>query len=107
MRYLVFLLFVAVLAIGCGENKNGETSPRQSKSQMISSDQESSRNPNIAIDPICGTEVLKSRARFTAVYDGKTYYFCDAPHQLDFVKDPQRYLADKTESSVPSEDGRD
>jgi Cu+-exporting ATPase len=51
-----------------------------------------------AIDPVCGMTVDPRHAAGSAVYDGRTFYFC-SPHCLEkFQADPPRYL---TPSSAP------
>jgi YHS domain-containing protein len=47
----------------------------------------------MAIDPVCGMEVDEKTAAATYEYKGKTYYFCAPGCKADFVKDPERYLA--------------
>ncbi len=44
-------------------------------------------------DPVCGMEVLPSRAAATAEYDGKRYYFCNVSCRDRFVADPEKYLS--------------
>lgn len=45
-----------------------------------------------AVCPVEKTKILKSRAVDTAVYQGKTYYFCCAGCKPAFIKDPAKYL---------------
>jgi xanthine dehydrogenase accessory factor len=52
--------------------------------------------PEVAVDPVCGMEVVVGTARHTADVDGMMYYFC-CPHcRAAFVKDPQAFLAHQT-----------
>jgi xanthine dehydrogenase accessory factor len=46
-----------------------------------------------AVDPVCGMTVAIAGARETAVYDGRTYYFCGSGCRSRFEADPARYLA--------------
>ena len=46
-----------------------------------------------AIDPVCGMEVDESTARWTAAYQGRTYYFCAAGCLRSFEKEPAKYAA--------------
>jgi P-type Cu+ transporter len=46
----------------------------------------------VAIDPICGMTVEEHRAPASAVYAGKTYYFCAAGCKRAFDQDPERIL---------------
>ena len=47
----------------------------------------------MAIDPVCKMRVDESKAAATAVYQGKTYYFCAAGCKKSFEQNPQKYLA--------------
>jgi YHS domain-containing protein len=49
--------------------------------------------PKEAIDPVCGMTVDPKTAP-SAVYKGKTYYFCSADEKTDFEKTPEKYLKD-------------
>jgi YHS domain-containing protein len=44
------------------------------------------------IDPACGMEVDPKTAKYTSIYQGKTYYFCSSGCKRDFDKDPQKYV---------------
>jgi xanthine dehydrogenase accessory factor len=48
--------------------------------------------PIEAVDPVCGMTVSVAGARETAVYEGRTYYFCGAHCRKRFEADPARYL---------------
>ena len=56
--------------------------------------------PKTAIDVICGMEVEIEGARFTAVHEGNTMYFCCPACQKMFVDDPGQYLSDPNELSA-------
>ncbi len=45
----------------------------------------------MAKDPICGMTVEENKAAGTAVYNGKTYYFCCAGCKVKFEKEPGKY----------------
>ena len=49
--------------------------------------------PAVAVDPVCGMEVVVDTARETAVHDGETYYFCGAGCRSRFEADPERYVS--------------
>jgi xanthine dehydrogenase accessory factor len=49
--------------------------------------------PGEAIDPICGMTVAISKARHTAEYAGRTYYFCCGGCREKFLAAPERYAA--------------
>ena len=48
---------------------------------------------NDAKDPICGMTVDRSKARYKADFQGKTFYFCCAGCKQTFEQAPQRYVA--------------
>ncbi|GEM_PF-2031113 len=45
-----------------------------------------------AVDPVCHMTVNKSTAKFTSVYNGKTYYFCSASCKETFDANPESFL---------------
>jgi YHS domain-containing protein len=45
-------------------------------------------------DPVCGMNVDEKKAAGTAVYKGKTYYFCSAKCKETFEKAPAKYDKD-------------
>lgn len=49
--------------------------------------------PGVAIDPVCGMEVVMATAVHTAEYDGRTWYFCGKGCRLEFEDDPGRFFA--------------
>mgnify|MGYP001825780167 FL=1 len=49
--------------------------------------------PGIAIDPVCGMQVVIADAQHTTEYKDQTYYFCAKGCKLDFEDDPERVLA--------------
>lgn len=44
-----------------------------------------------ATDPVCGMAVAVATARYTAEYDGRTYYFCCPACRRRFLEHPQSY----------------
>ncbi|MFQ5846532.1 MAG: YHS domain-containing protein [Candidatus Methylomirabilales bacterium] len=44
-------------------------------------------------DPVCGMQVDEVQAAATAVYQGKTYYFCSSGCKATFEKNPGKYAA--------------
>jgi len=46
----------------------------------------------MAKDPVCGMNVDEKKAAGTAVYKGKTYYFCSNPCTVRFEKEPEKYV---------------
>lgn len=45
----------------------------------------------MAKDPVCGMNVDEKKAVATAVYNGKTYYFCAQVCKRAFEKTPEKY----------------
>lgn len=43
------------------------------------------------VDPVCGMNVKRLSAFFTAEHDGSTYRFCSEACRADFEKEPQRF----------------
>jgi len=57
-------------------------------------DDQSPEQPSvIAIDPVCGMEVVTEGAQHVSEYQGDTYYFCGKGCRLEFEDDPDRILA--------------
>ncbi len=54
----------------------------------------------VAIDPVCGMQVVIKDAQHTAEHGGTTYYFCAKGCRLDFEDDPERILAPDYEASM-------
>lgn len=46
----------------------------------------------MAKDPVCGMNVDETKAAGTAVYKGKTYYFCSASCKAKFEKEPDKHV---------------
>ena len=46
----------------------------------------------MAIDPVCKMEVDEKTAKFTSVYNGKTYYFCAPGCKKAFDEQPEEYV---------------
>lgn len=44
-----------------------------------------------AIDPICKMEVDERTAKWTSVYQGRTYYFCAPGCKRRFDSDPEKW----------------
>ncbi len=57
--------------------------------------------PHTAIDPVCGMTVDVADARFTAVHDGQTYYFCSAGCKASFEADAGSFLGREAEEPAP------
>lgn len=48
--------------------------------------------PDVAVDPVCGMEVVTDGARETAVHEGRIFYFCAPACRSRFEAQPARYL---------------
>jgi YHS domain-containing protein len=44
-----------------------------------------------AIDPVCKMKVEEKGAKFTSLYEDKTYYFCNAGCKKKFDNEPKKY----------------
>jgi len=52
----------------------------------------STRDIDVAVDPVCGMEVDPAKARYKTLYRGKVYYFCSSMCKEEFEKRPEYYL---------------
>jgi YHS domain-containing protein len=48
-----------------------------------------------AKDPVCGMSVKVEGAKYSAAYEGKTYYFCSEGCKTEFLKNPAKYAGGK------------
>lgn len=48
-------------------------------------------------DPVCGLDVLETRAAGSSTYEGKKYYFCSLSCKGYFDKSPGQYATKKSE----------
>jgi YHS domain-containing protein len=46
----------------------------------------------MAIDPICKMKVDEKTAKFTSIYNRKTYYFCAPGCKKTFDLNPEQYV---------------
>ena len=46
----------------------------------------------MAIDPVCKMTVDEKAAKFSSVYNGKTYYFCAPGCKRMFEQNPDQYI---------------
>jgi YHS domain-containing protein len=53
----------------------------------------------VAIDPVCGMQVVIETTAHPVDHEGTAYYFCGRGCRLDFEEDPDRFL---DPSYVPS-----
>src|SRR5215470_9287282 len=53
-------------------------------------------NSNTVLDPVCGMYVDPQKARGSAEYAGKKYFFCSQSCVERFKTDPENYLARDT-----------
>ncbi len=45
----------------------------------------------MAKDPVCGMMVDEKTAKLKSLYEGKTYYFCNASCKTTFDKNPAKF----------------
>lgn len=55
----------------------------------------------MATDPVCGMQVDERKAAGTAVFEGKTYYFCAVACKQAFEKAPEKYLEEEEQDPSP------
>jgi YHS domain-containing protein len=55
----------------------------------------------MAIDPVCGMTVDETKAPATAVFEGKTYYFCAPGCKRTFEADPAGVLKTGPKGMAP------
>ncbi len=55
----------------------------------------------MAKDPVCGMDVDPHKAKHTATYQGRPYYFCSAGCRARFVGSPERYLTPSEAKAPP------
>lgn len=58
------------------------------------------KEPPMAKDPVCGMEVDEMNPPFTAVYKGKTYYFCCNSCKRDFECNPEKFIKKKNRNTI-------
>lgn len=46
----------------------------------------------MAKDPVCSMEVDEKKAKATATYRGKTYYFCAKACKERFEREPEKFV---------------
>lgn len=51
----------------------------------------------MAIDPVCGMEVVEKGAAWVSHYKGKTYYFCALSCKKKFIENPEKYIVQEEE----------
>ncbi|HKV16085.1 MAG TPA: heavy metal translocating P-type ATPase [Reyranella sp.] len=62
-------------------------------------------NPETAIDPVCGMKVKTQGAKYTAIHDGETHYFCNPRCLAKFTAEPARYLKPGAQPAPPPPPG--
>jgi Cu+-exporting ATPase len=58
------------------------------------------RGANTVLDPVCGMYVEPQKARGSAEYQGKSYYFCSPRCAERFQAEPEKYLKPKAQPLV-------
>jgi Cu+-exporting ATPase len=58
------------------------------------------RRANTVLDPVCGMYVEPQKARGSAEYQGKSYYFCSPRCAERFQAEPEKYLKPKAQPLV-------
>jgi YHS domain-containing protein len=65
----------------------------QDSAKKLTETKAAASNPDeMVVCPVYGTKIKKSQAFDSAVYKGKTYYFCCAACKPLFLKNPEKYV---------------
>ena len=56
-------------------------------------EQESTGEPDEAVDPVCGMAVEVATARHVVEHEGTRYYFCSSGCKRAFEQEPEKYAA--------------
>lgn len=59
----------------------------------------------MAIDPVCGMEVEKTKAAATVECNGATYYFCSSACHKAFRANPRQYSGADCADAPPRTEG--
>ena len=59
----------------------------------------------LAKDPVCGMTVDPHKAKHTATFAGRPYYFCSAGCRTKFLAAPERYLSPQQAKAEPNAEG--
>lgn len=46
----------------------------------------------VAVDPVCGMEVIPGKTKLVTVHEGHSYWFCDRACREAFEANPRKYL---------------
>lgn len=116
--YLILLMLIAYLTVGCRPENTAKTDEQPAiSSPPASSSMAESAPPSMAeapvpavdisslaikIDPVCKMSLEEYPATATAEHDGKSYGFCSEFCKKKFVADPAKLLARLKPLSTPS-----
>jgi len=67
-------------------SQEGKVEKQEANAQTIHA------HEGMVVDPVCGMEFKKEKARATHDYKGKTYYFCSESCKDKFVNNPDEYV---------------
>jgi YHS domain-containing protein len=51
----------------------------------------------MATDLVCGMTVDEKTAKWVSEYKGRKYYFCSKHCQMEFEKEPEKYISNRNE----------
>ena len=84
---------LSILAELVQQRSRDAASPADGLAAAIGAAGPSTGPARVAVDPVCGMDVVVATAKHRAELEGTTYYFC-CPHcRAHFLKDPHTYLA--------------
>ena len=92
------LMIAVIVIVGCGkaEQKGQDKAQEQTSTMAMQATDHTPAGEEIgttATCPIDGMEITVADTTPSAMYDGKTYYFCNAQQKADFMADPAKILA--------------
>lgn len=104
-KLLVVMTAIAaltLLATASFADSTGKTCDKKCCQSKAAAATDPAAKQGTAVDPVCKMDVTVEGGKYTAEYQGKTYYFCSKSCMKMFKKDPAKYIkekADKTEKT--------
>lgn len=98
---VAMLVLGLVLVAGCSKQAQQKTEAEKAKTTetgQVATPADTgakAQQAEMVADPVCGMQVAKSAA-VTADYEGTTYYFCSEQCKAAFMKEPKKYITQKS-----------
>jgi YHS domain-containing protein len=98
--FIVAMVIIGlVFAAGCSKKapktEAEKATPTETGQVATPTDTTKAALTAMVADPVCGMQVAKTAA-VTADYEGTTYYFCSEQCKATFMKDPKKYITQKS-----------